>query len=224
MFLLFVLLIIYFPTNIKILNAESYSSDREAIADLINKSVYFRDHGMWDQLRTTFWQGGTISISWYDGPFDKFVDESIKMGEKGASKLLKHVIATPFIRIHGSRAISEVNVILYNRMSIRGLDFDSTHFFRFYDLIEKRNGLWRIVKRTGIYEKDRIDTVQPSFRYWFVSLFINFDEYPEPYRYLASGLERSGYKLSKNIIVNNSEGLRLLYKEGDAWLSGKISQ
>lgn len=217
----FVVLAICFSASGQGLAAESYHSDIGEIADLLNRWAYFRDHGMWDQLRTTFWREGMISISWFDGPFEEFVDECIKMDEKDTSKLLKHVIATPFIKTNGTRAVSEVNVIIYNRSSIRSLDVDMTSFIRFYDMLEKRNDSWRIVKRTAIYEKDRIDTVQPSFLFWFASLFIDYEKYPKPYRYLGYGLEKSGYKLSKNIIVNNSEGSKLLYKAGDAWLESK---
>jgi len=216
-----VVLAICFSTSGQSPAAESYRSDIGEIVDLLNRWAYFRDRGMWDQLRTTFWREGMISISWFDGPFEKFVDECIKMDENDTSKLLKHVISTPFVRINGARAISEVNVIIYNRSSIRSLDVDMTSYVRFYDMLEKRNDSWRIVKRTAIYEKDRIDTVQPSFLFWLASLFINYEKYPKPYRYLGYGLEKSGSKLSKNIIVNDSEGLKLLYKAGDTWLASK---
>jgi hypothetical protein len=217
----FVVLAICLSAGGQDLVAESYHSDIGEITDLLNRWAYFRDHGMWDQLRTTFWREGMISISWFEGPFEEFVDECIKMDEKDTSKLLKHVIATPSVIVNGTRAVSEVNVIIYNRSSIRGLDVDMTSFIRFYDMLEKRNNSWRIAKRTAIYEKDRIDTVQPSFLFWFASLFIDYEKYPKPYRYLGYGLEKSGYKLSKNIIVNNSEKSKLLYKAGGAWLEDK---
>ena len=35
---------------------------------------------------------------------------------------------------------------------------------RFYDFFEKRAGRWGIVRRQPIYEKDRIDPVDPSIR------------------------------------------------------------
>jgi SnoaL-like domain len=124
--LFLVVLAICFSATGQSLAAESYRSDIGGIADLLNRWAYFRDRGMWDQLRTTFWREGTISISWFDGPFEKFVDACIKMDEKDTSKLLKHVIATPFVRINGTRAVSGVNVIIYNRSSIRSLDVDIT--------------------------------------------------------------------------------------------------
>jgi hypothetical protein len=32
----------------------------------------------------------------------------------------------------------------------------------FFDLLEKRGNVWRIVKRTAVYEKDRMDSVDPQ--------------------------------------------------------------
>jgi len=197
---------------------EIFLSDREAIGDLINRWAYFRDRGMWDQLRSTFWEEGTISLSWFDGPFEQFVDACRKMNEQGESTLSKHFVGTPFVRINDCRAVSEVNVMISIRIDRGNIDMDMTSYIRFYDLLEKRNGSWRIVRRTAIYEKDRVDSVQPSFLFWFVSLFINARKYPKPYRYLGYSMEKGGYKIVKNIVEDNSEGLKLLYRAGDAWL------
>lgn len=200
---------------------EIFLSDREAIVDLINRWAYFRDRGMWDQLKSTFWGEGTISFCWFDGPFEQFVDAIRKIDEQGESTLSKHFVGTPFVRINDCRAVSEVNAMIFIRIFTRNIDMDMTSYIRFYDLLEKRNGSWRIVRRTAIYEKDRVDSVQPSFLFWFVSLFINVRKYPKPYRYLGYGMEKIGYKIVNNIVEDNSEGLKLLYRAGDAWLLNK---
>jgi len=140
------------------------------------------------------------------------------MNEQGESTLSKHFVGTPFVRINDCRAVSEVNVMISIRIDRGNIDMDMTSYIRFYDLLEKRNGSWRIVRRTAIYEKDRVDSVQPSFLFWFVSLFINARKYPKPYRYLGYSMEKGGYKIVKNIVEDNSEGLKLLYRAGDAWL------
>lgn len=191
-------------------------SDREAISELINAWVYHRDRGNWDQLRDTFWPEGTISFSWFDGPFEQFVNSSKEMAEKGSQA--KHMVDQPFVKINGNRAVSEANVTLLIRV-IGPLEIDLTAHARFYDLLEKREGSWRIYKRTAIYESDRLDPVQPSLLFWIVCLFINFKKYPKTCRFLAFILEKAGYELNKNIVEDNSKELELLYKDGDAWLT-----
>jgi hypothetical protein len=42
-----------------------------------------------------------------------------------------------------------------------GYEFDLQSWFQFYDLLEFKNESWRIVKRTAVYEKDRLDLVNP---------------------------------------------------------------
>jgi len=42
-----------------------------------------------------------------------------------------------------------------------GREVDLQSWMRFFDLLERRDGGWRIVKRTAVYEKDRLDPVDP---------------------------------------------------------------
>lgn len=191
-------------------------SDREAISDLINAWAYHRDRGNWDQLKDTFWPDGTISLSWFDGPFEQFVDSSKEMAEKGSPS--KHMVDQPFIKINGNRAVSEANVTLLLR-AIGRLEIDLTTYLRFYDLVEKREGQWRISKRTAIYEKDRIDCLRPSLLLWIASFFNNLKKYPKACRFTAFILEKGGYEMADNIVEDQSDALKHLYKEGDAWLT-----
>ena len=192
-------------------------SDRGTISELINAWVYYRDHGNWDQLRETFWPEGTISMSWFDGQFEQFIDSSKQMSEKGNPT--KHIIAQPFIKINGNRAVSEANVTLLARGSVGPLEIDLTAYVRFYDLLEKRDGVWRILKRTAIYEKDRMDCVKPSFLFWVANFFINLKKYPKACRFLCFALEKAGQEVVKNIVEDRSEKLEFLHKEGDDWIS-----
>ena len=191
-------------------------SDGEAISELINAWVYHRDRGNWDQLRNTFWPEGTISFSWFDGPFEKYVDSSKELAEKGGQA--KHMVDQPFVKINGNRAVSEANVTLLLRV-VGPLEIDLTTYARFYDLLEKREGQWRILKRTAIYEKDRIDSLRPSLLLWIASFFTNLKKYPKACRFTAFILEKAGYEMADNIVEDQSDELQRLYKEGDAWLT-----
>jgi len=193
-------------------------SDREAIFELIHAWAYHRDRGNWEKLKDTFWPEGTISISWFDGPFQQFVDSSREMADTGAQS--KHIISHPFIKINGHRAVSEANVTLQVRGGKGPIEMDLTAYARFYDLLEKREGVWRILKRTAIYEKDRMDSVKPSLLFWIAHFFINLKKYPKSFRFSGFAFEKAGLELKNNIIQDNSEESKLLYKEGDDWLSG----
>ena len=196
------------------------SSDRQAISELIHAWAYHRDRGNWEHLRDTFWPGATISLSWFDGPFEQFVDESRGMTEKGSQA--KHLVFQPLIKTNDNRAVSETNFVLLARGSNGPLEIDITTYARFYDLLEKREGSWRICKRTAIYERDRMDPVKPSLLFWILCIFIKLKKYPKSCRFLCFALEKAGYERTQNIVEDNSNELNLLYKSGDDFLLGRM--
>ena len=51
---------------------------------------------------------------------------------------------------------------IHQRAPLDGVLVDVVCTGRFYDFLEKRNGQWGIVRRQPIYEKDRLDPVDPS--------------------------------------------------------------
>jgi hypothetical protein len=62
---------------------------------------------------------------------------------------------------------------------------------RFYDFLEKREGGWDLVLRQPIYEKDRMDPVDPA-----VQLQLNreqLERFPRGYRHLAYLQSQLGY-------------------------------
>ena len=48
------------------------------------------------------------------------------------------------------------------RQNIRGVPADMTSYGRFLDRLERRDGRWAIRERASIYERDRLDPVEPS--------------------------------------------------------------
>jgi hypothetical protein len=70
------------------------------------------------------------------------------------------VFSGPWIRVNRNRAFSRCHVSLCSRIILDGHEFDLQSWFCFFDLLERRDGVWRIVRRTGAYEKDRIDLVE----------------------------------------------------------------
>jgi hypothetical protein len=68
------------------------------IAARINEWAFYRDREGQDGLIDTFREGGTISVSWYDGPWEGFVAASKRM-TAGGNALVKHRLGVPKIRI-----------------------------------------------------------------------------------------------------------------------------
>jgi hypothetical protein len=126
---------------------QSYLEDRLSIADLMTGWIH-RDLGEWDQLRELFHPDATIEITWFTGKASDFVDGSMKMG---ASDLkTKHIITSPVVTFNGDKAIAETNAIVVGDNAVLGVGCEG--HARFYDRVEKRGGVWKIVDRQAIYD------------------------------------------------------------------------
>ena len=49
-------------------------ADKFTIVELIHAWGVYRDQGKWKELRGTFTPDGHISVSWFRGPFEQFVE------------------------------------------------------------------------------------------------------------------------------------------------------
>ena len=187
------------------------------IAELVNNWGFYRDQERWKELASVFHPGGTISISWFDGPHEGFVEASKRIAAAGTA-LLKHQLGVPSIRVAGNRAVSEVNVVIMVRTKTGFGSIDTSSYARFIDLFEKKNGAWKIQKRVAVYEKDRVDPVDmPALPDAF---FVGLDEFPEELSFLGAGMKKGGIELSKTLVLDKSPEMSALYEEGDAWLGG----
>jgi hypothetical protein len=90
---------------------------------------------------------------------------------------------------------------------------------RFYDFLEKRKGKWGIVLRQPIYEKDRLDPVDPAANLVLDQTLLA--RFPEGYRHLAYLQSKIGYKVKTNMPGIDGPELEALYASGADWLAGK---
>jgi hypothetical protein len=105
------------------------------------------------------------------------------------------------------------------RAPVEGVICDVVCTGRFYDFIEKRKGRWGIVLRQPIYERDRLDPVDPSARLSLDQNLLN--SFPEGYRHLAYMQTRVGYKVKTDMPGLEGPERDALYAKGEAWLKGR---
>jgi hypothetical protein len=90
---------------------------------------------------------------------------------------------------------------------------------RFYDFVEKREDRWGVVRRQPIYEKDRIDPVDPS-----ASLALDsqkLSQFPKGYCHLAYIQEEIGYRVKRDMPGLQGPEVEALYAQGAGWLRGE---
>jgi hypothetical protein len=108
------------------------------------------------------------------------------------------------------------------RAPVHGVMCDVVCTGRFYDFVERRGDRWGLVLRQPIYEKDRIDPVDPS-----AVLTLDPDllaRFPEGYRHLAYLQTQIGYPVKPNMPGLRGPEVEALYAQGQRWLSGMVEK
>lgn len=190
--------------------------DRLAIRELVENWAIWRDAGDWDRFRTVWHDDGRMMATWFQGPAEDFIRASIAGWRKGVSIL--HFLGGCSVDLAGNRAIAQTKMTISQRGDVDGVRCDIVCSGRFYDFIEKRADKWGVVLRQPIYEKDRIDPLDPS-----VPLKLDralLDGFPEGYRHLAYIQTKIGYKVKKDMPGLKGPEVQALYSRGKAWLSG----
>jgi 3-phenylpropionate/cinnamic acid dioxygenase small subunit len=200
-------------------NLSNLIEDEHQIASLLIRWGHARDSDDWETLAECFHDDATICISWISGPVKDFIARSRAMAAaRKPGDHSKHLISGPWIRVNRNRSFSRCHVNLYIRTTIDGHEFDLQSWFRFFDLLEKRDNVWRIFKRTAVYEKDRIDPVNPRGVPKDFFAGIDLSAFPASAKFLCYRQLRSGRSPSTNIISAYSDEEHALREEGEVWI------
>jgi hypothetical protein len=78
-----------------------------------------------------------------------------------------------------------------------------------------------ILERIAIYERDRLDPVEPSEAFEALFKASDLSVYPEAYRYMAARLVAAGRALAPVVYRDGSPHTAQIYTRYDGWLSGK---
>ncbi|WP_315834344.1 nuclear transport factor 2 family protein [Bradyrhizobium prioriisuperbiae] len=194
---------------------DSHLLDRLAIRDLVENWAVWRDAGDWERFATVWHEDGWMSATWFQGSATDFIRVTQEGWAKGVSIL--HFLGGTSIDLTDTRAIAQTKMTISQRGPVHGIECDVVCTGRFYDFLEKRSGKWGLVRRQPIYEKDRIDPVDPA-----AVLKLDQDklaQYPVGYRHLAYIQEEIGYRVKRDMPGLRNAEVETLYAEGRAWLA-----
>lgn len=192
------------------------TTDKLAIRELVENWVIYRDAADWERFATVWHADGWMTATWFQGHAVDFIEASRQLFGQGSHIL--HQLGGWTCDIVGNRAISQVKMTIHQRAAIDGILVDVVCFGRFYDFIEKREGRWGIVRRQPIYEKDRLDPVDPSNTLRLDSALLQ--AFPEGYRHLAYLQSKNGFQVKDDLPGLRGDAIEKLYAEGKAWLEG----
>jgi hypothetical protein len=196
--------------------AGSGREDLLAIRDLVENWALWRDAGQWDLFATVWHEEGWMTATWFQGPFEEFIRVSREGFERGVSIL--HFLGGSAVEVNGTRGIAQTKMTISQRAVVHDVEVDVVCTGRFYDFVERREGGWGIVRRQPIYEKDRMDPVDPA-----AALALErsaLDRFPVGYRHLAYAQEAVGYSVRLGLPGLTGPAVDTLYDEGRAWLDG----
>lgn len=157
-----------------------------------------------------------MMATWFQGTPDEFIAISREGFEKGVRIL--HFLGGSSIEVSKDRAIAQTKMTINQRAVVEGVECDVVCTGRFYDFIERRDGKWAIYLRQPIYEKDRIDPVDPTTPPKLDQARLH--TFPVGYRHLAYLQTAIGYKVKPDMPGLVGPEVDALYARGNAWLSG----
>ena len=192
--------------------------DRAAIRELIENWALWRDAGDWHRFATVWHDDGVMMATWFQGTAKEFIRVTQQGWTKGVSIL--HFLGGTSIDLAGDRAIAQTKMTISQRGDVHGVPCDVVCTGRFYDFLERRNGRWGMVLRQPIYEKDRIDPIDPAAR-----LVIDqqaLAAFPSGYRHLAYIQTHIGYAVKLDMPQLVGDEVQRLYERGASWLEHQV--
>ena len=196
---------------------EYASTDRLRIREVVENWALWRDAGDWQRFRRVWHADGRMMATWFQGPADRFIEVSRDGWNRGVNIL--HFLGGSSIDVTGARAIAQTKMTISQRAAVDGVVCDVVCTGRFYDFFERRDDVWAIVLRQPIYEKDRLDPVDPGATLILDAALLN--EFPEGYRHLAYAQTKIGFTVKRDMPTLKGLMVERLYASGAAWLAGK---
>jgi SnoaL-like domain len=190
--------------------------DRLAIRDLIDNWAVWRDAGDWERFATVWHDDGVMMATWFQGSAKDFIRVTQEGWAKGVSIL--HFLGGSSIELAGDRAIVQTKMTISQRGTVQEVPCDVVCTGRFYDFVEKRGERWGMVLRQPIYEKDRVDPIDPAARLELDQAALA--KFPQGYRHLAYIQTQIGYTVKLDMPQLTGPEVDRLYARGKVWLAG----
>jgi len=191
-------------------------ADRQLIRELVENWALWRDAGDWERFATVWHDDGWMTATWFQGPYREFIRVSREGFERGVSIL--HFLGGSAIDVDGDRAVAATKMTINQRSVVHGVEVDVVCTGRFYDFLARHDGRWGLVRRQPIYEKDRMDPVDPA-----ATLALDRDalaSFPVGYRHLAYLQRAAGFDVKPGLPGLTGPVVEEVYAQGRAWLAG----
>jgi hypothetical protein len=190
--------------------------DRLLIRELIERWAITRDAADWEAFAAVWHPEGRMMATWFQGSAADFIRVSREGFERGVRIL--HFLGGSHIEVAGARAVAQTKMTITQRAPVHEVVCDVVCTGRFYDFLLAEDGVWSLRLRQPIYERDRLDPVDPGARLTLDPAVLA--RFPEGYRHLAYLQEQVGYAVTPRMPGLTGEAVERLSAAGRAWLAG----
>lgn len=197
-------------------------ADETAVCNVRRNWAFRLDLGELDTLPECFHPGAKVTVSWYSGPIEGFIERTKGLfSARKPGEHRKHWLGNMRAEVNGARALLETDVQILIREYIDGALYDCASFARFYDLIERRDGAWRIFEWNTIYDLDRVDPVVPGGG---AAPFYADADLAGPgsgFAFMKVRQALKGRTVPDGIVIGGSADEAALRRRGQQWLAAK---
>lgn len=129
-----------------------YDLDKLAVAEVVQTERAARDQGQWARMAACFHPDSVVSISWIETSGADFVAASEKAFASGMRHL--HQMAPTLVTLNGDRALAESGAAILLGGKIDRVEVMVTSHARMHARVERRDGMWKIVRLGAVYFED----------------------------------------------------------------------
>lgn len=193
--------------------------DRTEIFDLVRLERFCRDQRDWQGLVECYVPNAHIRTTWFDGTIEDFAEASRRKMQAGSQG--KHWIFPAMLQMKDGRALIESPAFIFDRLTFDGVEFDLLQFCRFFSRAIKTSAGWRLATFEGIYQRDRMETVNPTD-----PLPVDWDlvkTLRPSYRFLAYAQIRRNYPVNPELLGDDRPDLlAAFYVQEKHWLQSGL--
>lgn len=191
--------------------------DRTEIFDLVRFERLCRDQRDFAGMIGCYVPNAPVRTSWFDGTVEDFAEASRKKMASGASQA-KHWIMPARLEFKDGRALVESPAVIFDRMTFDGIAFDMFQYCRFVSRLLKTADGWKLASFEGIYQRDRLETVDPRD-----ALPVDWEMIKTlrpSYKFMGYTQIRRGYKLNPELLGDDRPDLvEAFYQRERQWLA-----
>jgi len=196
-------------------------ADEMAVCNVRRHWAFRLDLHELDALRECFHSGAKVTVSWFSGPIETFIERTKGLfAARKPEEHRKHWLGNMRAEIEGDLAILETDVHILIREFIGDALYDCTSWARFYDFLEKRDGVWRISEWQTIYDKDRVDPVVPAATpapFYAETVFKGTDA---GFAFMKIRQAMKGRTVPDGLVIAGTPDEAELKRRGARWLAG----